>query len=171
VEIPERKVFSEHYKEQLFLLWYAEGKPSIPSFMRVIPPDTEGKKPSKVTLTTWSSEEWRTRANLLDDEVKQQIEAHAIAEKVEMLSRHADIGKNLQETGAEYLKEHADELKPSTAVRMIVEGVRIEQNSRGIGTAFKEMVETSDEELTEKIGRLMEKSQVEILQIEDDDSD
>jgi len=61
-----------------------------------------------------------------------------------------------------------DKLKPSTAVRMIVEGVRIEQNSRGIGTAFKEMIEMPDDELASKIEELIGRSKVEISQIEDD---
>jgi len=162
--------FSDHYKDELFLLWYAEGKPSSPRFARKIPPDTSGKKPSPATLSNWMTEgsAWRKRAEILDEEVKNQIEAYAIAKKVEMLTRHSDVGKELQETGAQYIRENMDKLKPSTAVRMIVEGVRIEQNSRGIGTAFKEMIEMPDDELASKIEELIGRSKVEISQIEDD---
>ena len=163
--------FSNHYKDELFLLWYAEGKPSTRSFHKITPPDPAGQRPAVSVLKYWMTKDsaWRRRAEILDDEVKHQIEAYAIAKKVEMLTRHSDVGKELQEAGAKYLKENLDKLKPSTAVRMIVEGVRIEQNSRGIGTAFKEMVEMPDEELTSKIESLLERSKVEITQIDDDD--
>jgi len=162
------KRFSRHYQDELFLLWYAEGKPTSSRFHHIIPPDVSGEKPTLSTIKRWMNYgKWRKRAETIDEEVKQQIEAHAIAEKVEMLTRHAKVGKQLQEDGAEYLKDHLDELTPSTAVRMIIEGVRIEQNSRGIGTAFKEMVEMSDEDLTTKIEDLIGKSKVEILQIDD----
>ena len=162
--------FSEHYKDELFLLWYAEGKLSSPKFRKMIPPDTAGYKPSVDTLGHWMTEgsAWRKRAETLDDEVKNQIEAYAIAKKVEMLTRHSDVGRELQESGADYIRENLDKLKPSTAIRMIVEGVRIEQNSRGIGTAFKEMIEMPDDELTSKIEDLIGRSKVEISQIEDD---
>ena len=168
-DLDNRVIFSEHYKDELFLLWYAEGKPSYARFLKIMPPDAGGHKPSIVTLGSWAGEggNWRKRAEVLDDEVKNQIEAYAIAKKVEMLTRHSDVGKELQEAGANYIREHLDQLKPSTAIRMIVEGVRIEQNSRGIGTAFKEMVEMPDDELTSKIEELIDRSKVEISQIED----
>jgi len=161
--------FSNHYKEELFLLWYAEGKLPATRFRKIIPPDIAGNTPSLNTLGHWMTEgsNWRKRADVLDDEVKNQIEAYAIAKKVEMLTRHSDVGKELQEAGANYIREHLDQLKPSTAIRMIVEGVRIEQNSRGIGTAFKEMVEMPDDELTSKIEELIDRSKVEISQIDD----
>lgn len=163
-----KKKYSQHYQEELFLLWYAEGKPTRDNFYDMMPPDVAGDKPSRETLGNWMNfQGWRKRSELLDEEVKQQIEAHAIAEKVEMLTRHAEVGKQLQQDGALFLKDNLDQLTPSTAVRMIVEGVRIEQNSRGIGTAFKEMVEMSDSELTTKIEDLLSKSKVEILQIDE----
>ena len=161
--------FSDHYKDELFLFWYADGKPSSPRFAKTIPPDTAGNKPSPATLGHWMTERsaWRKRSETLDEEVKNQIEAYAIAKKVEMLTRHSDVGRELQEVGAEYIRENLDKLKPSTAVRMIVEGVRIEQNSRGIGTAFKEMIDMPDAELAAKIEDLLDRTKVEISQIED----
>ena len=166
--IEPHKTYSNHYKEQLFLLWYSEGKPTLHSFHKIIPGDSAGDKPTLDTLKGWSHYlKWKNRGNLLDDEVKQKIEAHAIAEKVEMLSRHAKTGKELQEIGAEYIREHLDEIKPSVAVRMIVEGVKIEQGSRGIGTAFIDAVNMSDDELTTKLEDLIGKSKVEILPLED----
>lgn len=160
--------FSDHYREELFLLWYKEGKPSLTVLRNIMPKSKTGHLPTVPVLQQWARDnDWRDRADKMDEEVRQELEAKAIAVKVEMLERHAGVGEELQEIGLDYIREHADEIKPSTAVRMIVEGIRIEEGSRGIGTAFKQAVEMSDEDLTTRVEDLLLKSKVEILPIED----
>jgi hypothetical protein len=162
--------FSHHYKEQLFLIWYQEGKPVLRKFYEIMPLDSADRKPTLATLQVWASElNWKERALDQDEEVRKQLEHQAIATKVEMLNRHAETGKELQQIGIEYIREHLDQIRPSTAVRMIIEGIRIEEGSRGIGTALKEALEMTDDELTSKVEDLLLKSKVEIQMLDDGD--
>ena len=163
------KVYDEHYREELFWIWYKGGKIPVSKLYHIIPKDKYNEKPREFTLRKWAKEGWKERADALDDEIKAQIGARAIKEKVEMLTRHAGIGEEIQNIGADYIRSNPEKLNINAAVRMIVEGVRIEQASRGIGTAFKQMVDMDDEELTNKIQGLLEKSTVEIVKIEDDE--
>jgi len=80
-----------------------------------------------------------------------------ISEKIEMLKRHADVGLQMQNMAIEYLNENRDELSSPAAVRMLVEGIRIERESRGIPAALDKMMNMTDEELMKEVTGLIEK--------------
>jgi hypothetical protein len=159
--------FSQNYKESLFILYYEKGRPPIRAFWNYIPDDENGEKPSIMALRTWANDTWIQRADINDEKVREQINAKMIGEKTEMLSRHASVGETMQGMALKYLDDHKEDLSVSASVRMLVEGVRIERDSRGIGTAFRSMLKSSDEELLSDIEQLYSKSGVEIQQLED----
>lgn len=156
--------FPPGYKDELFTLWYSLGKPATKLFMRNIPPceATGNNKPTIFTVSKWVME-FRERAIPLDEQVMMQVNERMIAEKVEMLNRHADLAIEMQDMGIQYLREHETEMKSSEAVKLLVAGIEIERESRGIATTVEKIGRMSDAELNKEIEKLITKSNVEFL--------
>jgi hypothetical protein len=167
-EMIVKQYFSNSYKDAIFTLWYSMGKPVARILYPKIPiyEDTGGK-PAYETLHVWvTSEEFREKARMLDEQVMEQINAKMIAEKVEMLNRHATVGVTMQDIAMKYLDEHKTELGISPAVRLLVAGVEIERESRGIATTVEKITRMSDQDLESEIQKLLEKSPVELQTID-----
>lgn len=156
--------FSDDYKYQVFLLWYNSGKPSAQETWNRIPESWGNNKPNAATVGGWiKSEKFQEQAKALDESVVREIEARMVKEKVEMLSRHADIGFDIQNLAMEKIMEKQDELTSNALVRLLIEGIRIERESRGIPQAIEQMVNKTDDELLEEISKLTGGAEVEIL--------
>lgn len=171
VETPEKggdgRYFTVGYKDQLFLLWYKSGKPMAPSFFAICPPDPNGKRPNRNTIQGWVKNEWRIRAHELDAQVNNEIEKRIIVEKVEMLTRHAKIGKEMQVMAIDWLEENVDQLTAASAVRLLDTGLRVERESRGVPAMLEGIMNMTDEELLEQLKKEIGKSKVEIEMLED----
>ena len=154
---PTDRAFPQPYIEKVFRIWYERGKISAKQLLRFIPAslDEWGRIPSHSTVESWLEDFFVPRAKELDDEVKRQLDALVIKEKVEMLKRHAEVGVAMQNMSIEYLNEHRDEISAPAAVRMLVEGIRIERESRGIPAALDKIRDMKDEELMEEIKQLV----------------
>lgn len=162
-ETLHKQWFSSEYKHIIFMLWYRNGKPR-PGKLREISPvdDTSGKKPSIFTMNEWV-EQFRVQAKELDDQVQKQLQDYMIKEKVEMLHRHADSGKKIQEMALKYLDAHQDEITVTTAIRMWVEGAKIERSSRGIAPMLEDISDASDEKLASELEKLLMGTAPELL--------
>ena len=166
--------FPQPYIDQVFTQWYSMGKPAVKRFSQVVMPYDDGSfshKPSVYTLQRWIFESFNDRAKMLDDQVMQQLNQKLVAEKVEMLNRHAEIGSHIQDMALDYLDEHKDQLNVTNSVRLLVEGVRIERESRGISTTLEKITGLSDEELEKQVRQIVERSPVELIPMEIDDAD
>jgi DNA polymerase I-like protein with 3'-5' exonuclease and polymerase domains len=170
--ITERTVFEDGYRDKVFTIWYAMGKPIAKYLLQQIPLSEAGKKPSIEAVISWiKSEEFQSRASLLDEQVMSQINQKMIAEKVEMLNRHADVGIQMQNMAMTYLQEHKEDLGISASVRLLVAGVEVERESRGIATTVEKIGRMSDTELEKEIQTLIERAPVEFLPGRGDDID
>jgi len=171
--VPNRRVFPPSYRDEIFVLWYSMGKPHARVLYSKIPTCEEvDQKPSYEHLHEWvTSTEFRERAAVLDEQVMAQINSRMIAEKVEMLNRHADVATTMQDMAMRYLADHKDELGISPAVRLLVAGVEIERESRGIATTVEKITRMSDQDLEGEIQKLLERSPVELLPNEIEDAD
>lgn len=151
------KLFSQPYIEKVFRIWYEHGKPSAKKLMQYISADLDefGRIPNWSTVEKWLEETFVPRANELDEEIKRRLDSMVVAEKVEMLKRHAEIGVQMQNVSIEYLNEHKDEISAPAAVRMLVEGIRIERESRGIPAALDKIRDMNDEELMDEIKQIV----------------
>ena len=96
------------------------------------------------------------KTNELIDEINQRV----IAEKVEMLSRHTKLGQEMQDMALDYLKENVDELSSPAAIRLLVEGIRIERESRGVPEALEKISKMSDEQLLSEVKKIVSQSPV-----------
>lgn len=134
----------------------------------MIHPNDEGNTPSFETLNNWKKE-WIEKADELDAEFYGQVTVEAIAEKAEMLRRHTQVGTKMQDMAIKYLEENEDELTVNSATRLLIEGVRIERESRGIPDTLSKLSEKSDDELLNELQKLMSGDLIDIQIIDDDD--
>ena len=166
--------FPPGYMDEIFTLWYSLGKPNTNILLAKIPPCPQAgnNKPGMSALYAWVKDVFRPRAVALDEEVMNKINERMVAEKVEMLNRHADIGIKMQDMAMAYLKDHEEDLGVSTSVKLLVAGVEIERESRGIATTVEKISRMSDTELEKEVQRLLDRAPLEILPAgNEDDSD
>lgn len=151
--------YSSDYKQKIFVLWYNSGKPSASRLFDLItePESITGKFPSKSVLQKWISEEFTAEAIFLDEESSQEIEKRLVTDKVEMLLRHAKIGRGMQEKALSYLEENDDLGNARTAITLLVEGLKVERESTGVVPAQK-YSRMTDDELLEKLKEFTVKS-------------
>jgi len=153
--------YSDNYKTNLYYLWYNAGKPSANTFLLSMPND-EGRYPAKATLNIWI-QQWKKDCLDMDEKAIQEIEDKVIADKVEMFQRHSEVGREMQTMALDWLRLNKDKLTPGTAVRMLVDGVEIEQATAGVSDAIKKMLQMSDEDLKDEIIERLTTGQIEIL--------
>jgi hypothetical protein len=150
--------YSTNYKDAVFLIWWKNGKPPIGKLWNIIPDDENSNHPSKGILEKWVRDEFTEKATTLDAEFYSEIESQALQEKAEMLRRHTNVGTQMQDMSLKYLKEHEEELTINSATRLLIEGVRIERESRGIPDAFDNLSEKTDDELLKELQKLLSSS-------------
>lgn len=159
--------FSRTYKNDCFLDWYKLGKPPASEYWLKMSLDEHGRRPARTMLTKWFTK-WKDRAKVLDAEIEMGIVEDTIAEKIEMLNRHADTGREIQTLSLNYLREHANELTPHSAVRLLQVGVEMERDSVGVPKALENMSKLDDESLLKEITAIISSSEVTIEAIEDE---
>lgn len=161
--------FTEDYKTKCFQLWYNAGKVVSADLHEIIPiPETNfGRKPSVQTLTNWIHTDFVNRATDLDKGVQETMNKALIASKVEMLQRHIQVAKKMEDLAIKYLEENTKDFTTAAAVRLLVEGIRIERESTGIPGMLDKMIEKSDEELLEMVKELVQESPVDFEKIEE----
>jgi DNA-directed RNA polymerase beta' subunit len=130
----------------------------------MIPAEWGDNKPTATTVHGWiKSERFQNQAESLDRSVADEIEARMVKEKVEMLKRHADVGFEIQNMAIDEIRKKKDDLSSNALVRLLIEGIRIERESRGVPQAIEKMVSKTDEELLEEVRKLTGGAEVEIL--------
>ncbi len=157
--------FTDEYKYKMFLLWYNQGKPVPSVFYNMITLDDQGEVPALNTVQTWINQ-FKSQAEILDNQIRTELEKRMVKEKVEMLSRHAELGKKMQDIGIDFINDNEDGLTSATAVRLLVAGVEIERDSRGLPEALEKIMTQSDEKLLDEIKELTKDSPVEISPVE-----
>jgi hypothetical protein len=164
-------LFTQTYIDAVFNLWYSSGRPSNVRLAAMLPnPADYGITtgyPSQRTLHVWTDKYFKDRGAAFDAEVSRQLAERLIAEKVAMLDSHAKIASEMQEISLTFLRTHKDQLSPNSAVRLLVEGVRIERESRGIPRTLEKLADRSDEDLMKQIEDMLLRSPMEVSPIED----
>lgn len=147
--------YSPAYVDAVFTAWYSAGKVSSRRLCTALPDPAKfglaNSRPSEAILTRWIRTKFLDRAAILDEQVNKHIQEKLIAEKVEMLQAHAVVAEELQMMGLTFFKEHPEKINAMVALRLIVEGIRIQRESVGIPRTLEKLAEKSDEELMKQI--------------------
>ena len=160
--------FSQSYHDDAFNLWYSAGKPNVRQLYQMLSDNPDGRKPSHATLHTWVKDEFMEKAMDMDQEVVDEIKKNLIQSKVEMLERHVNLSRKMMEKGFEVLDNPKSDISVGNAVRLIIEGVRIERESNGIPDMLKKMALMTDDQLVKEIEQLASKSPVEYEVLENE---
>lgn len=157
LETPHK--FSDDYKNTVFMIWWKHSKPTVLKLKNLIPTDPEtGITPSEPTLRLWIKDYFIPKSAEMDQEFYDQVQEISIQEKVEMLQRHSATAVTMQELAKNWIIEHGDQLTMSSAIRLLIEGVRIERDSKGIPDALQKMSELSDDELLDEVKQILSES-------------
>lgn len=173
--------WTPEFKDWVFVWWMEHNRPSVYVTYKGLPRpntldypdefmDKHFKVPTATDLQPWM-DEFKARAGKLDMEARNAIDQTLVEAKVEMLKRHAEIGVNMQDMALDYLEAHRDDLGVGSSVKLLIEGLRIERESKGIPETLRKMSEMSDEKLMNEIKNLFADAPVELLQLPDEDED
>lgn len=162
--------YTDAYRDAVFAVWYSRGKPTARSLTKMVPnPVDFGLScgfPSETTVLGWL-EDFRERAVVIDEEVTRKMQERLVADKVQMLNTHAQIGTDMQRRALEFFESNPEKMNGMVALRMLVEGVRIERESRGVSRTIEQLVDKTDEELMKQIKELLSYSTVEYQPLTD----
>jgi len=149
-------LFSEDYLTKIFIIWYNANKPSEQRLHQMI---TE-KDPNTNSFLTPNQlknliqNEFTAKAAFLDEQAALGLEKQLVSDKLMMMKEHAMLGRQLRDMGMDYLKEHG--LGSSrTALSAFIEGIKIEQSSRGTPREIAKIANMTDDELLGTLKELL----------------
>jgi len=143
--------FSDDYIHEVFLIWYRAQKCNVAKLYQLIPFNLDSRKPEESTLRGWVNDKFIPEADRLDRLVQEQIDNQVVMEKVEMVNRHSVTAKEMQDMALKYLRANESMMTTANAVRMYVEGVRIERESRGLPGLITEISKDTNEQLLDRV--------------------
>jgi hypothetical protein len=161
--------FDTPYKAEAFAIWYKMGKCGAGLLYPALPPNSDGDVPTIGTVQQWISKDFIPQGDALDLQVKAAMDQRLIQEKIKMLEEHTQVAKEMQDMALEYLRDNRENLKVPNAVRMLVEGIRIERDSRGIPAMMEKLVDRSDEDLMNELKEIVAKTPVTFEAVDDEE--
>ena len=166
--------YTTYYKEvELFNFWYGAERPSTTILVasKDCPTNSKGSKPTSQTVSKWITQfKWHDKAKGLDAEASDLIRQDNVKEKVEMAVRHTKRGKKMQEKAWDYFEKQGIS-SDHAAMKMLVEGIRIEKESRGISSVIEKLTQMDDEKLMNEALKLIEDGGVIIEPLENVESE
>lgn len=165
--------YPDGYKEQARALWYKSGRPKPLSLHDLLPPDPiSGTIPGVHTLRVWVYHDWKEWAEEMDNLVEDQIKGKLVEEKVAMFERFTKVGQEAQNIALNWLRDESNKGKMNAiaAVRLLVDGIRIEQEARGVPQVLRRLITATDEDLLKRAKELLTKAPMltETIEIDED---
>lgn len=148
--------FSKTYKEGVFHAWWPNRITTpLSTIVASLPLSEDGTRPEVGAVRAWiARERWIERAEMLEAQVSKRLEKMALEGRVEMLNRHAQVGKELQEKALAYLQT-TEIVRMSDAIKLVELGIDVERSSRGVGDAIVKMANSSSDELNNIIAGVL----------------
>ena len=163
-----KQFYNDEYKNTVFYIWYITGKPRRGKLRQLIEPNADGDLPTDRALTYWINE-FQERSTELDKLVDENAKDVVIQEKTAMLEKHVALAIEMQDIAMEYLRLKKSSLNPHSAVRLLVDGIRVERESRGLPSLITEISKSDDEDLMKMIDKILES--VDIVQDDEEGID
>ena len=160
--------YPDHYKEQAKILWYKKGKLSPQALYQILPIEpVSGMKPKITTIREWVYKDWKDWADEMDTLVMQEIRGRTIEEKVQMFERFTEVGTEMQNIALDWLRENKNKINAIAAVRLLVDGVRIESEARGVPQVLRKMIDMTNEELLDEVKKQLARTPLAMETIEE----
>lgn len=133
-----------------FRIWYANDC----DFHKTPPILAPKIRVAERTLYEWAEKfNWYGRAKILNDRANLKVDADVVRKRIEMLDRHSQTGRLLQQRGLERLKRPINDT--GDALRAVRYGVDIERKAEGFPDYVAEIMGKSDDEVLEEYNCLM----------------
>lgn len=154
--------YIDEYRQEAFLVWYSNKKPGAVTLNNMLTEiyDEHAVIPSIPVLNNWINDQFIPKAYELDLQVSKQLDEQAIASKVAMMQRHAEVGKEMQDIGIQYLRDNGVG-NARNAITAVFRGIEIERQSN-VPTMFEKLDKMSDDDLLKEIKQLASNSTIEI---------
>lgn len=152
--------YSKDYKDYCFFIWWKNGRPTFTNLMLHIEKFQDRMKPDDNTLRRWAETDgWVERADDMDAEVLEALKAQYVSEKAQMLARHAELGRELQEMGIEYLRKTPIDSQGG-ALRAIQLGIQTEGEAAQIEKMMKDVAKMDDPQVVSNLRSLLDKAKL-----------
>ena len=149
--------YSSDYREAAFRAWYQAERPTMSKLRELLNPDSRGRIPELSVIGHWKlDDDWDARADALDGNAQIQLDNQSIQARIEMLQKHAQMGKELSDKGREYLSKNGFDTG-AEAIRAIIEGVKLERQSAGYAEFLARIADASDEDLNKELQKMLTK--------------
>lgn len=160
----------DDYRAVCYTTWYRNSKPTAKILVDLIPVEEHsGRKPGIKILEDWIKTTFAESAIVTDETAMEMLHKDNALAKVEMLERHALLGRKMQDLAVKYFDEHGVEtLKARDAINILVQGIKVERESRfPQEKEFSKLAEMNDEQL---LAELEKEAKSTILDVESDDA-
>ena len=148
--------YTDEYKTACKHGWYSAGRPKEGDvWLAATPEDEKGRKPGINVLRKWKAEMmWDFWADDMDSRSIAIAENSLVQQKADMLQRQAEMARQLQDKGLDYIQSAGFD-NSSSAVQAIIRGAELERTSRGIGEMIVKMATMGDSELKDEIMKMI----------------
>lgn len=173
------KDWPSEYIDWLFDWWYKHGRPTAVVTQRTMPRADSLEYPSDflpyhyaippiMVVGDWIRRIFIPRAEKIDFDASEKLNNALSDDKFAMLQRHIVVANRMQEIALDFLEQHKNDLGISNAVKLLIEGIRIERDSVGLPGSIERISKMSDERLMREIQVLiMNNSSISIENPED----
>lgn len=148
---PRNKAFSPEYKEKCFLAWLAAGSPYHIHDYSVFPDDEFGRKAPRLRIRKWMVEEdWRGRADYVEDKAIEVATKDIINIKADILRKHFEDSVKIAEKALAKLTQD-DFDSSASAVAAYFRATEEQRRAVGISEIIEKMTKMTNEELEREI--------------------
>jgi hypothetical protein len=148
-------MFTPTYIEKAFATWELHNHPNVNALIDMLEVDENGRRPEPATIMSWKTKYgWELRSGAIQVETQKQTDRQLVQVRMDMMKRHADLAKDIENEAWTYLKETGFDSSAS-AVSALFKAIDEEKKSTGMGIALAQVFTMSDEDLQKHMNRLL----------------
>ncbi len=153
--------YTNEYIEKVFSLWYEGGRKNGNEFLYSLPPDVDGRTPSKFTIIDWTKTRgWVERADGLDAEISRAADNVIIDKRKKMFEEQEAVADEILKLGLDFLrntKEGGGIKNDATAIRAIDLALTTKRSVTGAAEAYVKISKMSDDQIEAELKKLLGK--------------
>lgn len=147
--------YSDEFVEQVFYIWYENGRTTGSKFSSLVPHDEDNRKPSSITVNDWiTTRGWIERADALDAEIARALDTKMIDKRIKMYEEQVEVADELLREGRNFLQNKGITTDAS-ALRAIDLALATKRISVGASEAYEKISKMGDEEITKELEKLL----------------
>lgn len=157
--MPKRAIYSQDYIKKCFDAWYLAGRPSRPSDIKsIIPESILGTKPHVSQIRLWIVQgAWDAWADELDAKAYQIDDSALINAKAQMLREHLEQAKQVAAKALTHILKH-DFDSSSSAVTAFFKGLEEQRKTQGFSDLLEKLDKMTNNDVEREIINLLNRA-------------